>query len=806
MKKVIIIPLLILLLSTAACQSEKRETVSPGVNPTKTEISNNGANSKANNIDYKVHSSEYTADDGSSLTKGGLIVKYDQTVIYTMPSIGRIYKCDLISNTSTKLSEDSPDELYFDGKWVFYSLKGEKKGIYRLNMDGKKEKISDDYSLQIAINDKKIYYTKQIGFDQINGTPQGELYRMDLDGNNKLKLLTKNIKNYFYVKGKWIYYTRLDDRSLNKARLDGSQETLLAKGRTFIQYLSDKNIYYTDYNDREALHKLNLDNGENMLIGRWGLVRECDGKLYIQVRLCNKEGLEDVVFSLVLIDEGKDELIKLLTMADVGINRFFTVKDDWVYINTTTIGAYRVNIKDDSKKEMVLPSSVDIVYGDFAYYFDQPFDMSNDYSFNRIKLDQINKQEAISGTLYGGIHTAFSNFRLTPDFVSGSYLVKFEKDGKVGFKDGNGNTLVEAIYGNAHDFWKGVGKVRIDKDGGYIWKCLDINGDLYDYDEVYGFDFALSAVSKGGKYGFINTAGELVVPLIYDELYCSYTDNARSTYALRDGNFVYLNLTDGYEEAFQSYDLNRRSEYNRTVNLKDYNIAVVNDMLIVNGVAQPSAIDFPIPVLQDLDFDLYTQSKKLGTYKAKLTQGAYEGEIFITFPEYNRAFANDTYEEYYAVLNSSNINYREVKSLAKVEKFNDTAKQYLKDNNIENTPFSIDLAFEGDFSGNGVKGAVIEINDSYREDDIPKPFKEEWTEKKFNDSKTAFVNTILIMDDLNKPLEYRIVKSNIWTHIDWDYKTENIGFIANLDADKQLELLISNGYYEYRDYAIVDLQ
>ena len=64
-----------------------------------------------------------------------------------------------------------------------------------------------------------------------------------------------------------------------------------------------------------------------------------------------------------------------------------------------------------------------------------------------------------------------------------------------------------------------------------------------------------------------------------------------------------------------------------------------------------------------------------------------------------------------------------------------------------------------------------------------------------------------IIDDLEKPLEYyRIIKSNTWTHLDeTEYRTENIGFIANLDADKELELLISNGYYEYRDYSIVNL-
>ncbi|MEA1961367.1 MAG: DUF5050 domain-containing protein [Bacillota bacterium] len=802
MKRVIVFALLVLLVTITGCHGDKNEKVNPNENNSKIELSNSVDNQVG-----KVHTSEYTADDELSLTMGKCIVKYDNIVVFTMPSIGRIFKCDLLKKTTTKLSDDSPEKLVFDGTSVYYALNGEKTGIYRLGLDGSSEKISDDYSLQIAINNNIIYYTKQIGFDQINGTPQGELHRMDLDGNNNSKLLTSSVKHFFGIKGEWIYFTRLDNRSLNKARLDGSQETLLAKGRTYIQYVSDKNIYYSDYNDREALHKLNLDNGENILIGRWGLVRECDGNVYIQVRLCDKQGIEDDLFSLVLIDEEKDEQKKQFIMADTGIDRFFEVKDDWVYLNTSPKGAYRININDGREKEMFAPDYIIAVYGEYAYCFDESMDMSDDYIFDRIKLGSAGGMKNAAEALYGGIQTAFAGFRITPDKIS--YLVKFEEDGKVGFKDGNGKIIVEAIYGKAGDFHKGIARVRIDKEDEYIWKCIDINGKVYNYDEVYGFEFGLSAVLKDAKYGFINTSGELVVPLIYDELYCAYTDNARSTYAVRDGDFVYLNLTNGYEESYERYDINKVPEYARTIDLRDYNIVVVNDMLVVNGAAQPCALDLPISILQDLDFDLYTQSEKLGTYKAKLTPGCYEGEIFVSFPDcpkYSRPQSNKNYEEYYAVLNSSNIKHREVSKLAKAEKYSNTAKQYLRDNYIENTPFSIDNAYKGDFSGNGVTGAVFEVNDTYRKDDIPRPFEEKWPEKKFVDNKTAFVNTILYIRDIKNPLEYRIVKSNIWNHIDWDYKTENIGFIANLDADNQFELLVSNGYYEYRDYAIVDFE
>ncbi|MDP4108424.1 MAG: WG repeat-containing protein [Bacillota bacterium] len=416
------------------------------------------------------------------------------------------------------------------------------------------------------------------------------------------------------------------------------------------------------------------------------------------------------------------------------------------------------------------------------------------------------KPEAVSETLYGCLKTPYENFRITPDISKADYPVKFEKDGKFGFKDKNGNIISDAVFFGVNDFWNGVASVRVDKNGGQEWRKIGADGKLFDYDEVNGFFFGLSQVEKNGKYGFINTAGELVVPLIYDELFCSYTDNGRSTYALKDGAYVYLNLTDGYEESFEKYDPVKKAEYIKTVDLTDYNVAAANGMLIVNGISQPNAIDFPIIILRGLDFDLYTQDKKLGTFSADIVPGVYEGELFLSFPGYKKTSDTDT-EEYYAVLSQYDRIPCKVKAIKETQKINDTAKRFLKDNQIENAPFEIDKAFEGDFFGSGITGAVFEVNDSYRKESNPRPINENWTKQKFKDGKTAFFNAIIIIDDINKLQEYRVIKSNIWANTEIEnMKTEGIGFIANLDEDCEPEILISNGYYEYRDYAVCELK
>jgi len=423
------------------------------------------------------------------------------------------------------------------------------------------------------------------------------------------------------------------------------------------------------------------------------------------------------------------------------------------------------------------------------------------------KLD-VPKPQSASDTLYGSIQTPFPNYRVTPDVSRKDYPVIISQDGKIGYKNKDGKIIVEPIYGLAHEFWNGVGRVRIDNpDGTFTWKSVNLKGKIYEYDSVLGFHCGLSPVSKDGKWGFINYDGELVVPLNYEKLYNAYVEGGRSSYAVKDGIFVYLNLKDGFEEVFEKYDPNKNTKYSRTIDLKDYNLLIANDRLVVNGQSDPEGIHFPLAILQGLNFDLFTQDKKLGTYKAKLNDGHFEGEVFVTFPEYNRPFVNDDYEGYYAVLSNSNSNYREVTRLDNADKYLDTAKQYLKDNSVGNTPISIDIAFEGDFTGNGMKGIALELNDLYRKEPYPTPYKENWTEENFTAGKTAFVNAIIIIDDIKKPLEYRMVKSNIWKHLDdMKIKTETLLFIANSDQDQQLELIISNNIYEYQDYSTVDLK
>jgi len=94
--------------------------------------------------------------------------------------------------------------------------------------------------------------------------------------------------------------------------------------------------------------------------------------------------------------------------------------------------------------------------------------------------------------------------------VYGQELIKFQENGKYGFRDENGNIIIPAKYDNADDFYDGLAKVGsrssdkygiIDKTGKEITPLK--------YDVIGDFSEGLARVrekhwSVGGKYGMKN--------------------------------------------------------------------------------------------------------------------------------------------------------------------------------------------------------------------------------------------------------------------------------------------------------------
>ena len=157
-------------------------------------------------FDYNKKNINDEEEKKASMEAGGKFCKIDNNIVFYDDTNKSIFLYNIEENKSTKLTTvDSVEKMYFDGKNIYYIpsyYMG--KGIYKIDLQGSVEKIYEGSSLQLLLSEEKIYFVKQIGYDQINGNPQGTLSVMDKDGSN-IKEIVENVKNYFYIQSNKIY-------------------------------------------------------------------------------------------------------------------------------------------------------------------------------------------------------------------------------------------------------------------------------------------------------------------------------------------------------------------------------------------------------------------------------------------------------------------------------------------------------------------------------------------------------------------------------------------------------------------------
>ncbi len=102
-------------------------------------------------------------------------------------------------------------------------------------------------------------------------------------------------------------------------------------------------------------------------------------------------------------------------------------------------------------------------------------------------------------------------------FSHGLASVKREGE-KTGYINKKGEIIIDCIYNKTSPFSEGLAIVV--RDGVYI--AIDTEGNevlvFSEYTSVDSFSEGLARVEKGGKIGFVNKNGELVVPIIYSPM------------------------------------------------------------------------------------------------------------------------------------------------------------------------------------------------------------------------------------------------------------------------------------------------
>lgn len=316
-----------------------------------------------------------------SMQRGGTFCKIDNKIVFYEDKNKTIYLYNIESNEINKVVtlNNSMNKMYFDGESIYYIPSYySAKGIYKIDLQGNITKIYDGASLQLWITENEIYFVNQIGYDDFNNNPQGTICVMDKDGKNVVEL-AKSIKNYFYLQNDKIYYTT-QDRKMYVINKDGSEPKDLVQGRKFAIDVADKYLLYIDYANQEAEHILNLETDEDRIIGHFGILKNYQGKAYLNARKRLDDGSIETEHTLFEIEENG-------TVKEIGKIADFSTELKYIsngkaYIYNQQEGTYTINLETNQKENGENYKNCRYFLGGYGYKID-------DSNLEDIKIERI---------------------------------------------------------------------------------------------------------------------------------------------------------------------------------------------------------------------------------------------------------------------------------------------------------------------------------------------------------------------------------------------------------------------------------
>lgn len=306
------------------------------------EIIDEGLLNKQEEIDFSMHT-------------GGNICKIDNQIIFYEKETKTIYSDVNNLTTSIITLEENIEEIYFDGQYIYtFPNYYEGKGIYKIDLQGNIKKIYEDYASQIYLTEDKIYFVKQIGYDEFNKNPQGTICVMDKNGKNIVELV-QEVKNHFFINDGKIYYTT-QDRKLCVMNENGEDSETLVQGRKFVIGVADKYLLYVDYSDKEAKHILNLETKEDAIIGYSGTNGKYQGKNYLMCKKMQDDGALEIDFTVFEIKN--DGTVKEISKVSDMEAKLKYVKQDKVYLDNEEyldydfLSGYRYKIENSNLEKI----------------------------------------------------------------------------------------------------------------------------------------------------------------------------------------------------------------------------------------------------------------------------------------------------------------------------------------------------------------------------------------------------------------------------------------------------------------------
>ena len=223
----------------------------------------------------------------NNIINGGYMAKQGDWVYYYYSggifNIGRgLYKSTIDNKNTKKITSGEISNINVIGNWIYYVKCIEKKGpqgniikesnLYKIKNDGTQNDIILKNCNFINIINNSIYYSvsvDSIGYEKNNiknyslKNEVGYIYKANIDGSNKVKLVSKNTEFYLITK-QYIYYAL--DKGVYRINIDGTNEIKILLSEVSRLIEDGNNIYYisNEISSKGEIYKINYD-GDKIL-------------------------------------------------------------------------------------------------------------------------------------------------------------------------------------------------------------------------------------------------------------------------------------------------------------------------------------------------------------------------------------------------------------------------------------------------------------------------------------------------------------------------------------------------------------
>ncbi len=282
----------------------------------------------------------------SNATNHGRVTSQGDWVYFSNANYDHhLYKMRNDGSEKQLLSEDSVVGVNVLGEWVYYyaersSGKVADAGLYKIKLDGTdKTKISSDKCYWFYVTQDYIYY-------KVNGS----LYRMDLSGNNKTKLIESC--DFVVVCEDFIYYSCYNKSSSTtyetyKINLDGNNKTLVNPNFNGFDLTEANGILF---GIDGGLNMVNVNGNGYYSFSRFNYqtlyLNAYDGWLYFMEADFTSDSPKVAIYKMRPDLTQKTKLFDYDDFKNSG-NTFLNVVNDWVYFNYDGDNSYLYRVKTD---------------------------------------------------------------------------------------------------------------------------------------------------------------------------------------------------------------------------------------------------------------------------------------------------------------------------------------------------------------------------------------------------------------------------------------------------------------------------